>query len=106
MNTSLQYIEQALALGQEELAALMQGDVEEAMELAERREAMAARAWELRTPSDNQLYSERILQMMKLQERLSEAARTLKEEIRVSLVKSRKEGQRLAGYRKAVAHAL
>ena len=106
MATSMQYMEQALALGQRELAALTQGDVDEAAELAERREALAAQAWEARAMADKEGYGEQIIQMLHLQEVLRDAAQNLREDIREGLVQSRKENKRLAGYRQAVAHAL
>lgn len=106
MNTSVHYIEQALTLGQQELACLLEGEVEQAAELAEKRAQLTAQAWSCRMEEDTAPLRDSMARLMTLQDTLTGEASRLREEIRAGLLKSRKEGQRLAGYRKVVEYAL
>ena len=105
MAASVAYLEQALATGAEELEALRDGDVEKATELAEKRSWLVSQAWSVRLPVDNALYRDNLLALQRMQEELSKQARSCQDAIRTSLLKSRKEGQRLAAYKVAAAHA-
>ena len=106
MRTSSSYLEQALELGEQEMNALMQGNVDMAADLADKRTWLISQAWNARREADDSAYYLRLLEVQKMQERLTTEARRCRENIRTSLMLSRKEGQRMAGYRNAVAHAV
>ena len=105
-HAALHHLDTALDLGMRELAALHEGEVETAAELAEGRERAIAQAWAARAGCDTAIYCEKLRALHTAQERLRTAAAAMHEELRATLSNSRKEGKRLAGYRKAVAHAL
>lgn len=105
MATASEYLEQALTLGQEELLALRNGDVDTATDIADRRGHLTSLAWS--APNTNpQTFKEALLRLQALQTTLSTEAIRLKESIRAGLVHSRMESRRMAGYRQAVSHAL
>lgn len=106
MERATEYIDQALMLGQLELSLLLAGDVEEAARIAEERRIATEQAWNARQDRDQETLGERLTQLLQLQELLTTEAKRLHGEIRASLVRSRKEMQRMNGYRNAVAHAL
>ena len=105
-HAALLHLDTALDLGMQELAALREGDVEVAERLAEERGHAIARAWEARAGCDTAVYSEKLRALQQAQERLRTAATAAQEELRATLVNSRKESKRMAGYRKAVSYAL
>ncbi len=106
MQTAANYIDQALALGAQELLALENGDVDGAMEIAGQRSWVLSQAWEARMGCDEAAYKERLHKVYDMQTSLTQLAQEKREELRVSLLGSRKQERRLVGYRQALTHAV
>ncbi len=106
MLTAADYIDQALALGEKELQALKDGDVEGALELSGQRSWVLSHAWEARMGCDEEAYKERLFKVHDMQIVLTKLAQEKREELRLGLVRSRKENHRLMGYRQALTHAV
>jgi len=102
MKDSLELLDQALDLGRRELGLLGGGDADEAALLAENRGRLTAKAWEMREGADIEDLREKLVQLRSLQGRLTGEARRLHESIKGELARTRQEGERLAGYGKAV----
>lgn len=105
-HAALHHLDCALGISAQELAALNTGDVEAAALLAEQRESAIASAWAAREGCDTAAYSAKLHILHSAQERIHTVGRALFEDMRSSLVQSRKESKRLAGYKKAVSYAL
>lgn len=99
------YLERAMEVGARELDALQNGDTELALELADHRSWLISQAWNVRVEFDEK-YFNKLLEVQRMQDTLTAEARRQRDAIRDSLIHSRKEGQRLAGYKKAVAYAV
>ncbi len=106
MQTAANFIDQALALGEQELIALENGDVEGAMEIAGQRSWILSQAWEARMGCDEAAYKERLHKVYDMQNSLTELAEQKREELRFGILRSRQEGRRLVGYRQALTHAV
>ena len=102
MADSLTLLDQALFLGEQELAALSSGDVDTADLNFRERGRLLDEAWERREGVALDVLHEKLLKMQNLQGRLAEEARRLHSGIKDELQRSRKHSTRLKGYRKAV----
>ena len=96
----------ALAVGKEELQALKDGDVELAEACYARRAALMELALEERRPDDAAILREGLLAMQELQKALTIEGRELRAQLVSRLNRSKAEGRRMQGYRRAVAHAM
>ncbi|MFV0422708.1 hypothetical protein [Oleidesulfovibrio sp.] len=103
MVDSLALLDQALTLGEGELNALAEGDVDTADTSAQERGRLIALAWEKRDSVREDELREKLLQLQTLQGRLTSEARKLHQSLREELQRSRKESTRLSGYRRAVS---
>jgi hypothetical protein len=103
MTDSLALLDQALTLGESELSALADGDVDSADSSAQQRSRLIAMAWEKRGSVQEDELREKLLQLQSLQGRLTSEARRLHQSLREELQRSRKESVRLSGYKRAVS---
>lgn len=104
MMTANMYLDRVMEIGAQELDALQKGDAELALELFGQRSLLISQAWNVRG-DDTEAYVRRLQEVQRMQDVLSAEARRQRESIRQGLMNSRKEGQRLAGYKKAVSYA-
>lgn len=95
---SLSLLDMALQLGEQELGALVAGDVETAESSSREREGLVELAWNRRDPAALSDLREKLQRLQCLQGRLTEEARRLHESIRRQLQQSRHESQRLSSY--------
>ncbi len=102
MHTAARYLDEAIAIGMEELLALSNEDFDQAEKLAERRSWLISQAWSVRQGCDNMSYKAKLLQIHKIQARLTEEASAKKQHIRAGLVRSRQESRRMVGYKQAM----
>ncbi len=105
MPSSTAFVDAALKLGEQELHALENEDFDGAAALAERRTWLLTQAWAVRATADDGAYRERLEKMRSMQTQLSEKAQEKQAILRKGLVRSRQEGKRLAGYKKAMMQA-
>lgn len=98
-------MELALLLGQEELKALQNGDVELAETCFARRTACVELAM-LHRDTHAAILFEGLTALQALQAQLSSEGRALRSQLAAKLNQSKAEGRRLQGYKKAVGHAL
>lgn len=107
MNTenSCAYLDKAMEVGAREMDALKSGDTELALELADQRSWLISQAWNVRVEFDDAYY-DKLVAMQRMQDTLADEARRQRDIVRDSLIHSRKEGNRLAGYKKAASYAV
>lgn len=99
MPDSLSLLDLALQLGERELGALAAGDVETAESASRERAELVEKAWSRRDPEALDDLRDKLLRLQCLQGRLTEEARRLHDNIRGQLQQTRRESQRLSGYR-------
>jgi hypothetical protein len=99
MSSSLEYLDQAFALGRKELDHLASGEIAEAQAAAHARGELLSRALAApgREPAE-QLIA-KLSQLRSMQTRLTEEAKRLHAALRDDLVRVRGESKRLAGYK-------
>lgn len=98
----LALLDQALELGEQELAILSSGEVEGVDTLVARRDKLVTTAWDNRHQCDLDRFREKLNRLQAMQNRLSHEALQLHERMLRELGRVRKEGARLSGYGKAV----
>ena len=101
MPDSLSLLDMALQLGERELGALAAGDVDAADSASRERAELVEMAWSRRDPAALNDLRDKLLRLQCLQGRLTEEARRLHDNIRSQLQQTRRESQRLTGYRQA-----
>lgn len=101
MADSLSLLDMALQLGERELGALAAGDVDAAESSSRERAELVEMAWSRRDPAALDDLRDKLQRLQCLQGRLTEEARRLHDNIRTQLQHSRRESQRLCGYRQA-----
>lgn len=106
MKASIELLEKALALGQLELEALIDGQVDIAAELSKQREEAISMAWQQQGTVISKEYGVKLMELQQLQGQLVQEGTKLKQQLATALNRSYKEGRRLAGYRKVVGYAL
>ena len=99
-------LNQALVLGEQELADLNEGRTEDAQEKEGKRSRLTMQALELSGDLPLDALRESLQSLSAMQKRLSEAGTELRRDWQQQLQRSRKENRRLAGYRQTVSHAL
>lgn len=102
MVNSLSLLDQALNLGEQELAALAMGDVDTAHDSADERGKLIELAWENREGVALDALQDKLLQLQSLQGKLTDEAKRLHSSIKAELQKTKKHSTRLSGYRQAV----
>ncbi|WP_298031135.1 hypothetical protein [uncultured Desulfovibrio sp.] len=106
MGQGLSLLDQALDLARQEMAALEDRAYDKAVELAERRGEVTSMAWHLLESGGADQYRNRLIELTRIQEHLSELAVQARDVVRASLQHSRMEKQRMRGYHQAVGQAL
>lgn len=99
-------LDQALDLARQEMAALEDGAYDKAVKLAERRNEVTSMAWHLLESGSADEYRNRLIELTQLQEHLTDLATSVRDRVRQSLQRSRRERQRMQGYHQAVGQAL
>ncbi len=105
MADALRLADRALELGRQELKLLESGQADEAGDIARERGQLLASAWKQRQENQLDALLDKLQQMQRLQGRLTEQARRVKEEIRQELRRIDGEHTRFAGYAKAARPA-
>lgn len=105
MNGAIEHIDKALRVAGQEWEALRSGDVDAALALADERAELIALACEIHPEADSGILAEKFALMRELQEGLTQEVADMREAIRTELNQARNQSRRLAGYRKAAAHA-
>ncbi len=99
MSEVLTLLDQALEIGHKELGFLVDGDVEEARQLAQGRDELTARAMNDRDGVNLDLVLAKLSQLQNLQGQITQEARRLHEALKQDLQRARRENRRFAGYR-------
>jgi hypothetical protein len=99
-------LEQALRIGQRELAALRDGRPEEAKEWEEERSRLTQQALEICRDAPLDMLLVEFRKLCDLQKELTHAGEALRRVWQTELIRSRRENRRLAGYGQAAAYAL
>lgn len=108
-NTCLELLAQALRVGEQELAALIDGKPEQAQECEDKRSRLTQQALEAchySTPPDTDVLLVEFQKLNDMQKCLTRAAEDLRRNWQKELAASRRESRRLAGYRQASSYAL
>lgn len=100
MADSLTLLDEALALGDRELQLLAAGQYEEVERIAQDRSRLVVEAVEGGSPLDLTLFHDKLLQLSALQGRLTDEAKRLHESVRLELQRTKKEGERISGYKR------
>ncbi len=100
-SNSLSLLDEALALGERELALLTAGQIDEAGLMANDRSSLMSRAFENSAGVELEVLQGKLEQLQSLQGRLTVEARQLHDSVRRELLRTRSEGKRLEGYGKA-----
>lgn len=99
-------LDEALDLARQEKAALENGEYNEAIELAQKRNEITGMAWDLFDMSEKGPYHKRLLELADFQTKLTDIATLAHDTIRQKLNRSRQEKKRMRGYHMAVGQAL
>ena len=94
------YFEQALRLGQKELALLEEGKVEEAEELARQRGELMEQFSAQKQYFSEAEFLDKLKQLQRLQGQLGAVALGLRAVLQKEIARIREENRRLKGYRK------
>jgi len=101
MSDRLTLLDEALALGDKELQLLAAGQFEDVGRVAQDRSRLVVEAVEGAQPVDLNLFHDKLLQLSALQGRLTEEAKRLHESVRLELLRTKKESERISGYARA-----
>ncbi|MDR1857160.1 MAG: hypothetical protein LBR22_08410 [Desulfovibrio sp.] len=105
MGQGVRMLEKAIDIAYQEMAALESGEYDEAGRWASKRGELVNKAWGL-LKTDKDQYMPYLLNLTRLQERLTLMATEAKNNITGGLRRSRDERKRMQGYRRSVAQAL
>jgi hypothetical protein len=94
----LSLLDEALALGDKEQQLLTAGQYEELGRVSKNRSRLVVEALEGDGPLDLNLFRDKLLLLSSLQGRLTEQAKQLHESVRLELLRTKKEGERMSGY--------
>ncbi len=93
------YLDEALDLGRMELAMLTEGNVEQAEALATDRGRLLDMAWRGRGRISEDMFMDKMEKMQALHALVNVEARRLHKMLKEDLLRTRKQGQGLSGYR-------
>ncbi len=102
MSDEIEFLEQALDVGRQELHHLAEGEVDEAERLAEERLTLMEEAWRMRDPKRVSTLKEKLMQLQGLQGQITAEAKKLHAAIKRDLLRAKQENQRLSGYRSSL----
>jgi hypothetical protein len=106
MSQGVSLLDKAVEIAHLEMAALEEGDYDEALKLADRRGEIISEAWSALESDTTDQYRTRLVALTRLQERLTALADTARDVVREGLQRSRREKQRMRGYRQSIGQAL
>jgi len=101
MSDRLSLLDQALALGDKELQLLAAGQYDQAERMAADRSTLLVEAIESDHSVDLNRFHDKLQQLSSMQGRLTDEAKRLHESVRLELLRTKKEGERLSGYARA-----
>ena len=102
MRTVESYLDEALDLGRMELSMLMEGNVEQAEALASDRGRLLDMAWQGRGRISQEVFLTKMEQMQAMHSQVSAEARRLHKLLKDDLLRTRRQGQGLSGYRNSL----
>ncbi len=105
MHTALEILDEVISLGQRELKALHNNELNKVFAMAEHRTRLVTQAWDVRQDHENAAYKAKLIKIQAMHEHLTAETERKKQEIQKNLAHSRKETRRLAGYKKAMNFA-
>lgn len=106
MDTVEAYLDEALDLSNMELSMLTEGDVEQAEALAQDRARLVEMAWRGRARVSKDQFLNRLEQLKTVHDNAHAEAKRLHKILKDDLLRIRKQGQLLSGYRSSVADPL
>jgi hypothetical protein len=106
MGQGVQMLEKAIDIAYQEMAALESGAYDDACRWADKRDKLMDKAWGLLNRDAGDQYMPYLLNLTRLQERLTTMATEAKSKVTGGLLRSRDERRRMRGYRQAVSQAL
>lgn len=101
MRPHLSLLDEALKLGEQELVALDQDELESVEKLASRRQDLLAKAMGQNTNEDADQLVEKLAQLKAIQGRLSLRTKKLHAQVKRDLQRVREECRRMTGYKDA-----
>ena len=101
MANSLTLLDKALRIGEKELEALKQGDMDVAGEAATEREHLISEAWEFRSGVDRDELQQKLITMQSVQAQLTDELKQLHASLKSQLVESKKKSAGYRGYSQA-----
>ena len=105
-HTCIHLLERALQIGEQELEALSDGQIEQASAWEEERSRLTQQAIKLSNDAPLDILLVEFQKLCDIQKRLSQAANELRQSWQKEFTRARGESRRLAGYKQATAHAL
>lgn len=106
MNQGIELLDEALALARSEKSALMSGEYEDAMGLAEKRAQLTGMACNLMAHAEQEPFRAKLQELLDIQSQLTALASKAHDSIRQQLNRSKIEQKRMRGYQMAVSQAL
>lgn len=102
MANSLTLLDEALRIGEQELEALKNGDMDVADEAAVERERLISEAWAIRTGDIENELRQKLLKMQHVQLLLTDELKKLHASLKSQLLASKKKSSVYRGYQKSV----
>lgn len=102
MANSLTLLDEALRIGERELEALKNGDMDVADEAAVERERLISEAWAIRTGDIEGELRKKLLKMQNVQLLLTDELKKLHASLKSQLIASKKKSSGYRGYQKSV----
>ncbi|OBQ52408.1 hypothetical protein [Halodesulfovibrio spirochaetisodalis] len=102
MANSLTLLDEALRIGEQELEALKNGDMDVADEAAVERERLISEAWALRTGDIESELRQKLLKMQNVQLLLTDELKKLHASLKSQLLASKQKSSGYNGYQKSV----
>lgn len=101
MKNSMELLDQALDLAQEEYAHLQAGELDLVQQKARIRSQLVSQAADRKNAPDLEEFKAKLEQLYNLQGRLTKDARELRDSIKTELTRAKAETTRMSGYGKA-----
>ena len=106
MSQGVHLLDMAVEIAHREMAALEAGAYDEAVRLADRRGEIISQAWSALETDATDQYRARLVNLTRLQERLTALAGAARDVTREGLQRARREKQRIRGYHRAIGQAI
>lgn len=95
---SILLMREALELVALELEFVQKEETDEAVALAEKRQELISLAWQNKDNTQNHILHQQLLEMSKMQESLTEAARAVSNKLRSEIKHVKQQSVRMSGY--------